>query len=86
MSSLTEDIFFTHIQKLIISYFEGNKLVLQVQNYAMKNIFAFLLIFQISFGYAQAGNPASPYYDGFHFNQTVISLKNDLSNKDISTH
>jgi endonuclease I len=52
----------------------------------MKNVLTFLLMFQIIFGYAQSGNPASPYYDGFDFNQTGIALKNDLSNKIISTH
>jgi endonuclease I len=52
----------------------------------MKNVFAFILMFQISFGFAQAGNPASPFYDGFDFNQTGIALKNALSNNVISTH
>ena len=39
-----------------------------------------------SFGFAQQGSPASPYYDGFDFSQTGTALRESLSEKIISTH
>jgi endonuclease I len=44
----------------------------------------FLLVSIICFG--QNGSPASPYYNGFNFNQTGINLRNALSALTINKH
>lgn len=45
-----------------------------------------LALFSIMSVFAQDGAPASPYYNGFNFEQTGTSLKNALANKITSTH
>ncbi len=50
----------------------------------MKKIITLLLISISSF--AQNGAPATPYYNGFNWNQTGTALKNALATKITSTH
>lgn len=52
----------------------------------MKITYTLLLSFISILGLAQAGSPASPYYDGFDFTQTGSTLQFSLSDKIISTH
>lgn len=49
-----------------------------------KHLLLSLLIAQ--FGFGQAGNPASPYYNGFNWNQTGMALKASLSTLTINKH
>jgi endonuclease I len=49
-----------------------------------KLLLVVLLIAQ--FGFGQAGNPASPYYNGFNWNQTGMALKASLSTLTINKH
>lgn len=52
----------------------------------MKKIYTTIIVFLYSFGFAQQGSPASPYYDGFNFSQTGAALRQSLSDKIITTH
>ncbi len=52
----------------------------------MKKIYSLVLLLNVAYIFAQAGAPASPYYNGFNFNQTGTSLKNALATKITSTH
>lgn len=52
----------------------------------MKNVIAILSLLAVSLVNAQAGAPASPYYDGFNWNQSGMALKNALDTKLTSTH
>jgi endonuclease I len=52
----------------------------------MKKIYTTIIVFLYSFGFAQQGSPASPYYDGFDFSQTGAALRQSLSDKIITTH
>ncbi|MCW4469874.1 endonuclease [Flavobacterium sp. MFBS3-15] len=52
----------------------------------MKRITTFLLATITGFAFAQDGAPASPYYNGFNFNQTGTALKNALATKITNTH
>ncbi len=52
----------------------------------MKRTYTLLLLFITIIGFGQAGNPASPYYDGFDFSQTGFALRYSLSDKVILTH
>ncbi len=50
-----------------------------------KNITILLLSLQF-IAFSQNGAPSNPYYNGFNWNQTGSSLKNDLAAKITSTH
>lgn len=50
----------------------------------MKKVITLLLISVSAF--AQNGAPATPYYNGFNWNQTGIALKNALATKITNTH
>jgi len=52
----------------------------------MKKIIYIILFGQLSLAFGQSDAPASPYYDGFNFNQSGQSLKNDLATKLIAMH
>lgn len=52
----------------------------------MKKIFSFVLLITSSYLLAQAGAPASPYYNGFNFSQSGTALKNALATKITTTH
>nr|WP_294937692.1 endonuclease [uncultured Flavobacterium sp.] len=52
----------------------------------MKKIYTYILLLSIAFGFAQAGAPASPYYNGFNWTLTGNALKNALSTKITTTH
>ncbi|MBK8599972.1 MAG: endonuclease [Flavobacterium sp.] len=52
----------------------------------MKKIYTAIIALIYSFGFAQQGSPASPYYDGFDFSQTGATLRQSLSDKIITTH
>jgi endonuclease I len=52
----------------------------------MKKILTSLLILSSCFIIAQAGAPANPYYNGFNWTQTGMTLKTALETKIISTH
>jgi endonuclease I len=54
----------------------------------MKKIFtlSIALLATAASVFAQDGAPASPYYNGFNFNQTGMALKNALAQKITSTH
>lgn len=52
----------------------------------MKKIYSFALVLIGTLGFAQAGAPAMPYYNGFNFNQTGMALKNALATKITATH
>lgn len=51
----------------------------------MKKIYLLLIAFSLN-ALAQNGAPASPYYNGFNWNQTGTALKNALATKITSTH
>lgn len=51
-----------------------------------KTLFIIIILHAISFGYSQSGAPASPYYNGFNFNQTGLALKEALAQKITETH
>ena len=50
----------------------------------MKKYLLLILVAQFSFG--QAGAPAAPYYNGFNWSQTGMTLKASLSALTISKH
>lgn len=52
----------------------------------MKKIYSILALLSISLILAQAGTPASPYYDGSNWNLTGTALKNALATKITTTH
>lgn len=52
----------------------------------MKKIYAVLLLLSVAVGFAQAGAPAYPYYNGFNWSLTGIALKNALATKITTTH
>ena len=52
----------------------------------MKQLYTLLLSLSAVIAFAQDGAPASPYYDGFNFDQTGTALKNALANKITTTH
>ena len=52
----------------------------------MKKNYLFIFLIISSLSIAQSGAPASPYYNGFNFNQTGAALKNALSNLTIAKH
>lgn len=53
----------------------------------MSNIFRTSLFLLVSIScFAQNGAPESPYYNGFNFNQTGITLRNSLSALTITKH
>lgn len=52
----------------------------------MKKNYSLVLLLNVAYIFAQAGAPASPYYNGFNFNQTGTALKNALATKITSTH
>jgi len=52
----------------------------------MKKIYASLFLFIYQFVFSQAGAPASPYYDGFNWTQTGMTLKSALDTKLTDTH
>ena len=51
-----------------------------------KTLFIIIILHAISFGYSQSGAPATPYYNGFNFNQTGLALKEALAQKITETH
>jgi endonuclease I len=52
----------------------------------MKKLFTSILLISISLINAQAGAPASPYYNGFNWTLTGTNLKDALATKITSTH
>jgi endonuclease I len=50
----------------------------------MKKYLLLLLVAQFSFG--QAGSPATPYYNGFNWSQTGMTLKNSLATLTFNKH
>lgn len=52
----------------------------------MKKFYSFLSLLSFVIALAQDGAPASPYYDGFNFNQNGTALKNALATKITTTH
>lgn len=52
----------------------------------MKKIFTFLLLSSNLLTFSQNGTAASPYYNGFNWNQTGNSLKSALATKITTTH
>ncbi|HLA55184.1 MAG TPA: endonuclease [Flavobacterium sp.] len=52
----------------------------------MKRTSTLALLFFSALGFAQAGAPAAPYYNGFNFNQTGMALKSALATKITTTH
>ncbi|MEO4005675.1 endonuclease [Flavobacterium sp. CAU 1735] len=52
----------------------------------MKKIYALALALSPLLGFAQAGAPASPYYNGFNWTVTGSNLKSALSTKITNTH
>lgn len=52
----------------------------------MKKTYFFILLFSVTICYSQSGTPASPYYNGFNWNQTGSALKDALSTKITTTH
>jgi endonuclease I len=52
----------------------------------MKKLYSILALFIVTMMLAQAGAPASPYYNGFNFNQSGTALKNALATKITTTH
>jgi endonuclease I len=52
----------------------------------MKKIYSFFALFSAAILFAQAGAPASPYWNGFNFNQTGMTLKAALATKITNTH
>jgi endonuclease I len=52
----------------------------------MKNIYSLLLLISVTIGLAQDVAPASPYYNGFNWSQSGITLKSALATKITTTH
>ncbi|NBL64223.1 T9SS type A sorting domain-containing protein [Flavobacterium sp. NST-5] len=52
----------------------------------MKKLFSAVALYSFAIATAQNGAPASPYYDGFNFQQTGINLRNALTTKITATH
>lgn len=52
----------------------------------MKNFYNLIALFSAAIIFAQAGAPATPYWNGFNFNQTGMALKSALATKIINTH
>ncbi len=52
----------------------------------MKKLYSLIASFSVALTFAQAGAPATPYYNGFNWNQTGMNLKNALASKITSTH
>ena len=52
----------------------------------MKNIYSLLLLISVTLGLAQDGAPASPYYNGFNWSQSGITLKNSLATLTTAKH
>lgn len=52
----------------------------------MKKNFTLVILAFISFGFAQTGAPSAPYYNGFNWTLTGMSLKNALATKITTTH
>jgi len=52
----------------------------------MKKIYTCITLMLLAVSYAQDGAPASPYWNGFNFNQTGMALKNALATKITNTH
>ena len=52
----------------------------------MKNIYSLLLLISVPIGLAQDVAPASPYYNGFNWSQSGITLKSALATKITTTH
>jgi endonuclease I len=52
----------------------------------MKKNFTLLFLAVISLAFSQAGAPAAPYYNGFNWALTGMSLKNSLATKITTTH
>lgn len=56
------------------------------QIFIMRKLYIFLAATLCSAALAQDGAPASPYYDGFNFNQSGTALRTALANKITTTH
>lgn len=52
----------------------------------MRKLYALAAFLHVALLFAQAGAPASPYWNGFNFNQTGTALKNALATKITATH
>lgn len=52
----------------------------------MKKFYSWAIFLNGIIAFAQAGAPASPYYNGFNFNQTGTSLRTALATKITNTH
>jgi endonuclease I len=52
----------------------------------MKKIYSLIALLSAAIIFAQAGAPASPYWNGFNFNQTGMTLKAALATKITNTH
>jgi endonuclease I len=52
----------------------------------MKKIYSLLFLLSLTIGFAQAGAPATPYYNGFNWTQTGMTLKSALATKITTTH
>jgi endonuclease I len=52
----------------------------------MKKLYTFACLLFSGFIFAQAGAPATPYYNGFNWTQTGMALKNALATKITNTH
>ncbi len=52
----------------------------------MKKIYSFVALIILTIATAQNGAPASPYYNGFNWTLTGMSLKNALATKITTTH
>jgi endonuclease I len=52
----------------------------------MKKYYAFFSLLLLAVSYGQDGAPASPYWNGFNFNQTGMALKAALATKITNTH
>lgn len=52
----------------------------------MKKFYTLAILLNVGIALAQSGAPASPYYNGFNFNQTGSNLRTALATKITSTH
>lgn len=52
----------------------------------MKKNYILLFLLSVIISFAQNGAPATPYYNGFNWNQTGTALKNALATKITTTH
>lgn len=52
----------------------------------MKKFYSWAILLNGIIAFGQAGAPASPYYNGFNFNQTGTSLRTALASKITTTH